>query len=141
MKKILFVIFSVTLLLSLSVCSLAISNEYTFSDIWNKSSFAKSYVIANNQSYQSDIVSSPMLILNNGKMTLTLVITILLAFRVLITVLLNLLFSILRFLLVFTYINTTSLTLLIIFYSLVSMKVLQFKLLQLLLPGQAYLFL
>lgn len=66
MRKYLFIITLLALLLSLSVSSLAISNEYTFSNMWNRSVFAKSYIIANNTNYLSDVTTASMLKFSNG---------------------------------------------------------------------------
>ena len=71
MKKFLFIFFTVALSLSLSLSSLALGNEYTFSDAWNSVVFSNVNVYNGTDTVPADFVSSGILSASNTNGSLT----------------------------------------------------------------------
>lgn len=66
MRKYLFIITFMALLLSLSFNCLAVTNRYTFSDVWNSSVFSKSYILTSSSNSPGKLVSAPLLDIYQG---------------------------------------------------------------------------
>lgn len=72
MKKFLFILFLVLLSLSLSLFSLALGNEYTFSDAWNTVVFSQGQILTGSSSIQSGYISAQVISVNDGVNTFEL---------------------------------------------------------------------